>query len=224
MELVLESQNAVSTGARSNLYALFALGFRYPTASLFEAVTNGQFLAEVKTAASELSYPFTVEGTLGLELTGDQRQFETQYLWLFDVGGPNPNTGEWEAPCFLCEAQHNGGRLKVMQEALRFYHHFGLSLSQEKGERERPDHLSTELEFMHALTFKEAELWQQGKNDAARIPYQQAERDFLQFHLTDFLPQVAEKVVHRKISFYADLARVGEQFCQAELAYLQRVA
>lgn len=222
MELVLESQIAVSTGARSDLYALLAHGFRYPTASLFEAVKNGKFLAEVKTAASGLAYPFTVEGTL--EFSGDQQQFETQYLWLFDVGGPNPNTGDWETPCFLCEAQHEGGRLKVMQESLRFYHHFGLSLSQEKGERERPDHLSTELEFMHVLTFKEAELWQQGKADSARNPYQRAERDFLQFHLMDFLPQVAEKVVHRKISFYSDIARLGEQFCRAELAYLQRVA
>jgi DMSO reductase family type II enzyme chaperone len=221
MELVLERQEAVSTGARSNLYALIANGFRYPTVSLFEAVRNGQFLSEAKTAASQLSYPFTVEGTLGLGLGSDQQQFETQYLWLFDVGGPNPNTGDWETPCFLCEAQYSGGRLKVMQEALRLYHHFGLSLSQEKGERERPDHLSTELEFMHALTFKEAELWEQGKGDNARVPYQQAERDFLLFHLIDFLPEVAGNVVHRNISFYSDLARLGEQFCRAELAYLQ---
>jgi putative dimethyl sulfoxide reductase chaperone len=224
MELDLEKRDAISTGARSNLYALFASGFRYPTASLFEAVKDGQFLSEVKTAASQLSYPFTIEGTLGSGLSSDQRQFENQYLWLFDVGGPNPNTGDWETPCFLCEAQYSGGRLKVMQEALRFYHHFGLSLSQEKGERERPDHLSTEFEFMHALTFKEAEFRQQGKGDQALIRYQQAERDFLFFHLMDFLLQVAGKVVRQNISFYSDLARLGEQFCQAELAYLQRVA
>ncbi len=224
MELDLEKRDAISTGARSNLYALFARGFRYPTASLFEAIRDGQFLSEVKTATSQLSYPFTIEGTLGSGLSADQRQFENQYLWLFDVGGPNPNTGDWETPCFLCEAQYSGGRLKVMQEALRFYHHFGLSLSQEKGERERPDHLSTEFEFMHALTFKEAEFRQQGKGDDAVIRYRQAERDFLFFHLTDFLPQVTGKVVQQNISFYSDLARLGDQFCQAELAYLQRIA
>ncbi len=224
MELVLEKREAISTGARSNLYALFARGFRYPTASLFESVRDGRFLSEMKTAASQLNYLFTIEGALGLKLSGDHQQFANQYLWLFDVGGPNPNTGDWEPPCFLCEAQYSGGRLKVMQEALRFYHHFGLSLSQEKGERERPDHLSTEFEFMHALTFKEAELWQQKRSDSALMPYQQAERDFLLFHLMDLLRQVAGKVVHRNIAFYSDLARLGEQFCQAEFAYLQRVA
>ena len=224
MELVLERQDAVSTGARSKLYALLAHGFRYPTASLFEAVRGGQFLSEVKAAASQLPYPFTVDETLGSRLSWDRQQFENQYIWLFDVGGPNPNTGEWEVPCFLCEGEYGGGRLKVMQDALRFYHHFGLSLSQVKGERDRPDHLSAELEFLHALTFKEAELWQQGKGEEAVRPYRDAERDFLLFHLADFLPQVAGKVVHRNISFYSDLARLGERFCQAELACLQRVA
>ena len=224
MELVLEKQEAVSTGARSNLYALIARGFRYPTAVFFEEIRNGEFLSEAKVAASQLSYPLAVEGTLGAGLNGDQQQFANRFLWLFDVGGPNPNTGSWEPPCFLCEAQHSGGRLKVMQEALRFYHHFGLNLSQEKGERERPDHLSTELEFMHALTFKEAELWQQGKNEIARVPYQQAERDFLLYHLMDFLPQVAANIAPRNIPFYSDIARFGEQFCRAELAYLQRGA
>jgi putative dimethyl sulfoxide reductase chaperone len=222
MELVLERQDAASTGARSKLYARLAYGFRYPTASLVEAVKSGQFLSEMKAVASELPYPFAVDGTLGSGVSWDLQQFENQYIWLFDVGGPNPNTGEWEAPCFLCEGEHGGGRLKVMQDALRFYHHFGLSLSQEKGERDRPDHLSAELEFLHALTFKEAELWQQGKGKEALRPYREAERDFLLFHLADFLPQVAGKVVHRNISFYSDLARLGERFCQAELACLQR--
>ncbi len=221
MELVLEKQDAVSTGARSRLYALLSCGFRYPTAALFEAVKQGQFLSEVRATAAQLSYPLAVEGSLGSQFTGECQQFETQYIWLFDVGGPNPNTAEWETPCFLCEAQYSGGRLKVMQDAMRFYHHFGLNLSQEKGERERPDHLSAELEFLHVLTFKEAELRQQGQGEDALRPYQQAQRDFLSFHLMDFLPQVAGKVVQRNISFYSDLARLGEEFCQAELAYLK---
>lgn len=224
MELVLESKDSVSAGARSKLYALLACGFRYPTAALFDSVKEGEFLSDAKAAASQLGYPLTVEGNLGSQFSGDRQQFETQYIWLFDVGGPNPNTGEWETPCFLCEAQYSGGRLKVMQDAMRFYHHFGLNLSQEKGERERPDHLSAELEFLHVLTFKEAELRQEGKGGKALIPYQQAQRDFLLFHLMDFVPQVAGKVVHRNVSFYSDLARLGEQFCQAELAYLQHGA
>lgn len=221
MELVLERQEAMSTGARGKLYALLVQGFCYPTGALYEAVCRGKFLSEAKEAVSRLPYPLAVEGGLGSGLSWESQQFENQYMWLFDVGGPNPNTGDWEAPCFLYEGEYEGGHLRVIEDTLRFYHHFGLKLSQEKGERDRPDHLATELEFLHALTFKEAELLQQGKGAAALSPCRRAQRDFLRFHLGDFLPRVAGEIAPRGISFYSDLARLGDQFCRADLAYLK---
>ena len=39
---------------------------------------------------------------------------------------------------------------------MRFYDFFGLSLSE--GQREEPDHLLTELEFLHYLAYQEAGL------------------------------------------------------------------
>ena len=221
MELVLERQEAVSTGARGKLYALLGQGFCYPTGALYEAVCRGKFLSEAQEAVSQLPYRLALEGDLGSGLSWESQQFKNQYTWLFDVGGPNPNTGEWEAPCSLYEGEYGGGHLKTMDDPLRFYHHFGLKLSQETGERDRPDHLATELEFLHALTFKEAELVQAGKGAEALSPCRRVQRDFLRFHLGDFLPQVAGEIVPRGISFYSELARLGEQFCQADFAYLK---
>ena len=221
MELVLERQEAVSTGARGKLYALVGQGFCYPTEALYELVSRGKFLSEAQEAVSQLPYRLALEGDLGSGLSWESQQFKNQYTWLFDVGGPNPNTGEWEAPCSLYEGEYGGGHLKTMDDTLRFYHHFGLKLSQETGERDRPDHLATELEFLHALTFKEAELVQAGKGAGASSSCRRVQRDFLRFHLGDFLPQVAGEIVPRGISFYSELARLGEQFCQADFAYLK---
>ena len=221
MELVLERQEAVSTGARGKLYALVGQGFCYPTEALYELVSRGKFLSEAQEAVSQLPYRLALEGDLGSGLSWESQQFKNQYTWLFDVGGPNPNSGEWEAPCSLYEGEYGGGHLKTMDDTLRFYHHFGLKLSQETGERDRPDHLATELEFLHALTFKEAELVQAGKGAGALSSCRRVQRDFLRFHLGDFLPQVAGEIVPRGISFYSELARLGEQFCQADFAYLK---
>ncbi len=216
----METQQAVSTGARSKLYALLARGFCYPTEALYEAVRRGRFLLEVKEAASQLPYFLSAESNLGVRLSWERQQFESQYTWLFDVGWPNPNVEESKPPCFLYEGEYGGGHLRVIEDTLRFYHHFGLRLSQEKGERDRPDHLATELEFLHALTFREAELLEYRKYAETLSSCRRAERDFLRYHLGDFMPQVAGEVVSRGISFYSDLARLGEQFCRADLAYL----
>ena len=223
MELVLEKQEAVPTGARAKLYALLGQGFSYPTEALCEVVSRGTFLAEAKEAVSKLPYSLAVEDSLGSGLSWEGQQFENQYIWLFDVGGPNPNTGDWEVPCFLYEGEYGGGHLKTIEDTLRFYHHFGLKLSQENGERDRPDHLTTELEFLHALTFKEAELLEQEKSAEALSSCRRVQRDFFRFHLGDFLPQVAGEIVPRRIPFYSDLARLGEQFCRADLVYLKRL-
>ena len=44
--------------------------------------------------------------------------------------------------------------MKSMEEVIRFYNYFGLKLSDER--RIPPDHLATELEFLHYLTFRQA--------------------------------------------------------------------
>lgn len=102
-----------------------------------------------------------------------------------------------------------------MEEVLRFYHYFGLRISEDK--RDRPDHLASEFEFMHLLTFKETEGLIQGVDRSA---YRQAQRDFLRFHLTGFVSAVASKIGGRSAPFYSDLALLSNAFCTKELAYL----
>ena len=211
MQIELQTPEEVQTGSRSRLYELLSQGFRYPTLSLYESAKRGQFLEEVRAALETFRYGLGPPGEFakGTPLSFDE--FELEYVQAFDVGGPRG------APCFLYEAEYGGGRLKVMEDVLSFYHYFGLRLSQEKGKRDRPDHLATELEFLHALTFKEAEVLTEKKEVTS---YRKAQRDFLNSHLVDILSDVAAKVGPREIPFYSDLARLGHAFCQAELAHL----
>jgi DMSO reductase family type II enzyme chaperone len=200
------------TAQRSNLYALLSAAFRFPTEEFWQEASGGEFARKVAEAASGLPFRLSAEGlTLPQDLSYDDLQ--GRYIELFEVGGPAG------APCFLYEGEYGGGRLKVMEEVLRFYHHFGLRMSEEH--RDRPDHFATELEFLHALTFKETEARLQGKDPA---PYVLAQRDFLRWHLADLAGAVESRTGPRQVAFYPALARLTGAFCRGDLAYIEQAA
>ena len=208
-KLQVNGSEEIKIAARSRVYALLARAFRFPALEDFKQIQGGQFARSVQESLANLPYNGLNGGTLGRDTALSYEAFQSSYIGLFEVGG------ELGAPSPLYEGEYGGGRMKVMEEVLRFYHYFGLKLSEEK--RDRPDHLSSELEFMHLLTFKEAEGLLQG---ADRQAYRDAQRDFLRFHLSDFLAAVAGKVGGRPAPFYADLAQLAHSFCAKELAYL----
>lgn len=208
--LELNGPEQEQIGSRSALYSLISKGFRFPMPEQFESVKTGRFADEVAQTIAHLPYDGLKGGELGRGTALSYDDFQGRYIQLFEVGG------ESGSPCFIYEAEYGGGRMKVMEEVLRFYHHFGLRLSQEK--RDRPDHLASELEFMHVLTFREAEALLQGSE---RRAYLSAQRDFLRFHLSDFLATVASKVGSSGVPFYSDLASLAGAFCQRELAHVQ---
>jgi DMSO reductase family type II enzyme chaperone len=200
--------------ARSRMYRLLAGAFAFPEEAFHRAALGGEFLSEVLQIGAELPYPLPLgEGeplrTALRSAPPDYVEFQSEYVRLFDVGVPRP-------PCPLFGGLYLGSRRAVMEEVTRFYHHFGLSLGGES--RELPDHITTELEFMHFLTFQEVSALQRGKD---RGPYLRAQRDFLQRHLARWVPQVrvlSEK--HRALPFFLGLVRLTEVFLLADLAYV----
>jgi DMSO reductase family type II enzyme chaperone len=208
-KLQVKGSEEIKIAARSRIYALLSRAFRFPALDDFKQIQGGQFARAIEESLSNLPYNGLNGGTLGAKAALSYEAFQSSYIGLFEVGG------ELGAPSPLYEGEYGGGRMKVMEEVLRFYHYFGLKLSEEK--RERPDHLSSELEFMHLLTFKETEGLLQG---ADRQAYRDAQRDFVRFHLNDFVAAVAGKVGGRAAPFYADLTQLAQSFCAKELAYL----
>ena len=73
------------------------------------------------------------------------------------------------------------------QELLGFYRHFGLDFSRDYA-GEQPDHLLTELAFIHYLSFLEAGA-RVGKDN-----YRRGRRDFLSPHLDSYSEALCERL------------------------------
>jgi DMSO reductase family type II enzyme chaperone len=204
-------------GARSRAYAAFAEMFEYPDAEYFEAVRSGA-LAEALRAVLASVDPSLVEGGDGdweaLSKAGDgEDDLAVEFTRLFDVGASGP-------PCPLYGGLYGGARMKTMEEAVRFYNHFGLTLSESP--HELPDHLTTELEFLHFLAFREAQALEQGEDAGA---YRRAQRDFLARHLGRWVPKLRAKLERESpMPFFLELVRRLESFLLADGAHLVAVA
>lgn len=182
----IENAEEAAKATRSTLYRLLSESMKYPGTEFVEIIKDGTFFDGIQRVAEALPYSLEVDsdGLAGGPLPEmDQEDFEAEYIRVFDVGAGGP-------PCPLREGLYHGNRMAVMEELVRFYNHFGLSTT--KGEeRELPDNLSTELEFMHYLTFKEVIALQHNQDPT---PYLRAERDFLERHLAKFLTLLLERL------------------------------
>lgn len=110
---------------------------------------------------------------------------EAEYLAAFE-------TGRSTKPVALFEGMHRGetGRDGILEDLLRFYEFFDVKLSET--DREYPDHLVTELEFLAWLCMREQAAEQKEGDDAES--YRRAARDFLGRHLAAWLPEFRRKL------------------------------
>ncbi len=204
----LATKEQVATAARSRLYRLLADGLAYPDHTLFACLESGRYRDDVEEACRALAYGVAVDLD-GLVASGPYIDFQAHYLRLFEVGLGVP-------PCPLYSGLYRGGRKAVMEELTRFYNFFGLSV--ELGAGELPDHLMTELEFMHFLTFKELVALNGGDDAGA---YRRAEADFLERQLVSWLPALEARLAPLDPSpFYVALVRLTTALTQADFAAL----
>jgi DMSO reductase family type II enzyme chaperone len=195
----------------SNLYKMLSTGFRYPTPELFGTFQNGEFLDGLMCNMS-LIPGLMPENALLVRQAKDAvegmplAEFEMEYTRTFDAGAPAPPCPPYEG--HYCEKP----RSVVLLEVSEFYNCFGLSMSQEKGKREFPDHISAELEFLHFLTYNEAT----AKGDELS-GYRMAQKDFLERHLMQWVPKFQNKL--QNSPFYLQLAEITLLFiaCECEL-------
>ncbi|MBI4753940.1 MAG: molecular chaperone TorD family protein [Betaproteobacteria bacterium] len=113
-----------------------------------------------------------------------QETLEADYLAAFELG-------RGKAPVRLFEGMHRGdqGREGILEDLLRFYDFFDVELSET--DREYPDHLVTELEFLAWLCLQEQGAQREGR-DAE--PFRCAARDFLTRHLAAWLPEFRRRL------------------------------
>ena len=197
----------LQAGARSACYRRLAKAFSFPDLELRTAVASGEWEESWRNAAQDL--PFELPPDDGGEATSDG--LEEGYIGVFEVGPGKPF-------CPLYEGSHRSGRMKLMEDVVRFYEHFGLLAAPE----DQPDHLCAELDFMHYMSFKEAAALARG--DAA-TDLRRAQRDFLDRHLCQWLPRFLARLESsdRAPDFYRRQAVRAVEFCRRDLAWLKEM-
>ncbi len=210
MELTnLQTEIERVAASRSRLYQLLAVAFGFPDEDFYTLLRDGSFATLLAQACAALPHDLGSLAALAPDTVGETyTEFQSEYIRLFDVGAAGP-------PCPLYGGVYVGDRMKVMEDATRFYNFFQLRLSPEM--HELPDHITTELEFLHYLTFREAEARQRGVDP---MPLLRAERDFLTRHLCKWMPRLQARLGKQTtLPFFPALVRFALAFFEADRAY-----
>lgn len=210
MEVIsVQSESGQTAANRSRMYQLLGAAFAFPDEDFFEAVRSGDFATTLAQMCVGLPYDLTSATSLDLVAGGTSyAEFESEFIRLFDVGAAGP-------PCPLYGGVYIGDRMKVMEDATRFYNFFHLRLSPEM--RELPDHITTELEFLHYLTFRQADMPQDAPEVGSLL---RAERDFLARHLCKWMPHLQARLAKQTtLPFFPALVHFAASFLTADQAY-----
>ncbi len=221
----------MNTAARSRMYQFLSYAFMYPDKDFIDPVNEGDFIESLKSIISDLPFALAIDDKSFIkekplsELPQDD--LEAEFIRIFGGGPGGP-------PCPLFEGRYAKDRMAVMAELIRFYNHFELSFeeggtSEADTAKELPDHLITELEFLHYLTFKELIALKENQDP---MPYRKALRDFIERHLAKWLPELLKSLGYiwenhegsldtNFLSFYRDLIKFAVEFVESDYTYVQ---
>jgi TorA maturation chaperone TorD len=197
---------------RSFMYRFLSLAWR-PPAEGFATATRGDAWRTVGRAAQVAGAAAAVEAAR--VACGDQilDALTDEYHRVFghQVG----------LECPLYEALYASGDVFAQAQCLAdiaaFYHAFGLDMGEEI--RERPDHLSVELEFMHTLGYREA--YARAHHGPARVALLvDAQRAFLRDHLARWSSAFSRLVSRRAKGPYGALAALLSEWVAGEVRAL----
>jgi DMSO reductase family type II enzyme chaperone len=199
--------------ARAQAYGLLARAFGRPDAEFEADVAEGSFGEALAEALAALGHEGLAAAATGIggapeaPLTGD-------FTRLF-----NPSVHA-NCPPYGTEytAAHVFMRAQQLADVAGFYRAFGLRVAADF--RERPDHIATELEFMHVLALKEARALARRERAHAGI-CRRAQARFLREHLGRWLePYCAKLVAVDDEGFYATVTALARDFVAKDAAQL----
>jgi DMSO reductase family type II enzyme chaperone len=206
----LTNPEEILAAERSRAWRLFNEAFIYPDEAHVEAIRSGELAAALRDVL-RATYPALLEEVEwdALRDAGEGDDLAVEYTRLFDVGTSGP-------PCPLYGGLYGGARMRTMEEAVRFYNHFDLKLSDDP--RELPDHLGTQLEFLHYLAFREAEALHRGSDPG---PYRRAQRDFVARHPGAWVPRLRQRLEEQQpAAYFRSLVELLDRVLAAECARL----
>jgi len=206
----IEAPGNPEAAARSRVYALLGESLAYPQGSVALRLLDGDLLADLSDALAAAPLAVSAPAEL-ITPTTKQAIVEVQVIYtaLFDVTGGTPQVS-------LLERRYGEVPEQKLREALfSFYGHFGLDFSQGYA-AEQPDHLLTQLAFMHYMSFLEA------GTAIDKAAFRRGQRDFLKLHLGQWSGTMAEKLIAQESAEpYVSLGLLMSQFVAQDLVYLE---
>jgi len=216
--------NNAALKAIADLYGLLAEGFQYPDETTFSRLRSGAFAAEIGGILAGLqvhgrlarmaerlgeAVAETLERFSGLDL-------EACYNRLF-VLLPIRERINVSLHGTAYTAAHEYMQSHQLAELSGLYASLGLQCSVGV----RPDHISCELEFLRALTTREALANEAGQDDVAR-DCRAIAREFIQGHFAVWAPALCRALARRQPRFYGALGRLTRELSGWHLARLNR--
>ncbi len=193
--------------ARRELYGLLAELFSFPTRELGEAISHGALAHSIHAVVRSLPYELAFDRE-GFEVHVDPIDLEAEYIRLFDLPGGGKT-------CPLYTGVYTPSRRDSMEEILRLYRHFGVTLASQG--RDLPDALPTELEFLQYLVLREA-----AADSVSSEQSRTAQLDLLQRQLRPWAEATAPRLQSRQPGpFYAAVVRFAGDAFAADAGYLR---
>lgn len=208
------------TLGRSCVYQLLKTAFHYPDEEMAALVRDGVLVRDIRADAQSLIKSDksnllkaiqNLESTLdGLTVADLQEQHGRIFGHTISKECPAYET-EYGEPHIFRQAQELG-------DISGFYTAFGLEVSDTN--KERLDHISTELEFMHFLTYKEVYAREHHSSKEIEI-CRDAQKKFFKEHLGRWAPLFLKRLAGKaQNGFYKELAQLTESFLVLEVEFL----
>jgi DMSO reductase family type II enzyme chaperone len=185
MPMIAARENTMTSidWQQNDLYRFFAFVFAPPTRACFDLLSQPGLPEALRNLWKLLGCEPEFSK---FEWFASYEQYESAYIALFDVGIPEP-------PVPLFESAHDKTHpaQEIALENTYFYEVLGLK--SDPG-RAVPDYLVTQLEFLAALRYTREHTSEQG----TAVSLAQAETEFLERHLLNWLPTVEAKLARTR--------------------------
>ena len=200
--------------ARSAAYRLLSQATVYPTDEVVAALCD-EDLSQAQAAAEVLETTFSQRlGVFEQELhAASPEELQDQHRRMF--------SHILSLDCPPCETVYTAKEIyqetDYLSDIAGFFRAFGMELA----EKERPDHISTELEFMHVVTCKEAFAQMHHGPEKARL-CRVVQRKFMEDHLGRWGQQFAGQLERQApTGYFRAVAGLLDVFLAAEVSYLR---
>lgn len=203
MTVAMDGGRPVETARlRSEAWGLLAAALEYPDETLVALIRNGAVVQRARELIGTLDpSPAGATDWMALADVPEGDALAVEYSRLFDATGPRGPACPLNSGALLGE----DGRLKLLEELVRFYNHFGLTAAGAPG-NERPDHALAQMDFLQFLSRREADCLVAGEGAG---DYRRARHDFQRRHPGRWAPELVARLErHDAYPYYVTLAQL----------------